>query len=834
MDTRMIKRRLATLALLLLITYNGSAPVRGQSVSVEDAATVARLAAIEKAVEERRRALGIPGLSLVIVRDDKVIFKRGFGVRDRERALPVTPDTLFAIGSATKAFTSLTALMSAEEGRLSLEDSPKKHLPYFSLRDPVADAGVTLRDLLAHRTGLNRTDIAMATGALRREELIRVAGLARPAAGFREKFLYQNVMYTAAGEAVARANATTWERLVTDRIIKPLGMKSTVLTFAEMQKSSDYSFGYDHNPDTKETRRLRMLEDFAAAPAGAIISNAHDMGEWLRLLTGRGMYRDARLVSEKGFAELFTKQIGVAPGLDYGLGWFLREWRGQRVVDHGGNLEGFNAMVAFMPEKKLGFAMLSNVSYSPFGDEVSEIIWSNLLGAPQAQTPAPVAADATSTANDPKSEVGTYPVPGTGGAALEVVWKEGKLVLLAPGQPEIVLEPVGGRRYKFAEPAPEGFFVTFRQADEAAAETQMFLEQPHGNVTLKRARTDRAASPESPPKELTLAQKELAGSYENEKTGKPLEIAVEGERLLMLSQGFPPRALIEKEGDSFTLAGLPDNFRVTVRRDASGKPNGLLVRQPAGDASFRRTPDLKGAPPVEELMARVVTALGGEANLRRRRSMLMKTSIDFESEGIKGENTTSAKAPNKLASSTTLYALGKKIGDIFEYFDGAVGGVEASFGTPQVKAGKQLEDARIAADFYAPLNWKTLYQTVTLKRISRVGDEEVYVVAKTQENGNVVTDYISTKSFLVLRRESSVSYGGTTLKMTITEHFSDYRPVEGLMIPFKTVTNNPFEGTAVIVVNEVKFNIEVSEAMFRPARKKAGTGQTRRSRTRAL
>ena len=240
----------------------------------------------------------------------------------------------------------------------------------------------------------------MATGALRREELIRVAGLAKPAARFGERFLYQNVMYTAAGEATARANGTTWELLVADKILKPLGMKSTVLTFGEMSKSADFSNGYDHNADTGETRRLRMLEDFAAAPAGAIISNAHDMGEWLRLLTGGGAYGGARLVSEKGFADLITRQIGVAPGLDYGLGWFLREWRGRRVVDHGGNIEGFNAMVAFMPEKRLGFAMLSNVSYSPFADEVAEIVWSNLSGVPAAQAPAPAAAAKTPTGRE--------------------------------------------------------------------------------------------------------------------------------------------------------------------------------------------------------------------------------------------------------------------------------------------------------------------------------------------------------------------------------------------------------------------------------------------------
>jgi CubicO group peptidase (beta-lactamase class C family) len=167
------------------------------------------LAAIEKAIDQKRQELGIPGLSLVIVKDDNVIYMKGLGFKDFERKLPVTPDTLFAIGSASKAFTSMLALMSADEGKLSLEDSPKKYLPYFKLRDPDADAKITIRDLLSHRSGLNRTDLAMVTGQLNREELIQVAAMAKPTAKLGEKFQYQNVMYAAAGEAVARAQNST-------------------------------------------------------------------------------------------------------------------------------------------------------------------------------------------------------------------------------------------------------------------------------------------------------------------------------------------------------------------------------------------------------------------------------------------------------------------------------------------------------------------------------------------------------------------------------------------------------------------------------------------------
>src|SRR4030095_6147364 len=225
------------------------------------------LAAIEMAIDARRKELGIPGLSLVIVKDDRVIYMKGLGLKDVDKKLPVTPDTLFAIGSASKAFTAMAAVMSADEGRLSLEDSPKKFLPYFTLRDQEAAAKITLRDLLAHRSGLNRTDLAMVTNMLNREELIKVAGRAKPTNKLGEKFQYQNVRYAAAGEVVAKAQHSTWDRVMETKIFKPLGMKGSNTTAAAMQKTRDYSLGYDYNACTKVTRQLPQRETHAPAPA---------------------------------------------------------------------------------------------------------------------------------------------------------------------------------------------------------------------------------------------------------------------------------------------------------------------------------------------------------------------------------------------------------------------------------------------------------------------------------------------------------------------------------------------------------------------------------------
>ena len=714
-------KRLITLVLCLAI----SVALVPQALVAQQATTAATasdysapLAAIEKTLDEKRKEFGIPGISLAIVKDDKVIYLKGLGVKDFEHNVPVTPDTRFAIGSASKAFTAMLAVMSADEGKLSLDDSPKKFLPYFTLRDEDAAAKITLRDLLSHRSGLNRTDLAMVTGVLNREELIKVAGMAKPTAKLGEKFQYQNVMYTAAGEAVAKAQNSTWDDLIAKKIFKPLGMTNSDTRVEDMQKSRDYSFGYDFNSGTKVTRRLPQRAITAAAPAGAINSSARDMAQWLRLMLDNGVFNGRRLVSEKGFDELIRKQINISGPVDYGLGWFLRQWNGHKVVEHGGNIDGFNSQVAFMPDQKLGFVLLTNVTASSLGAVAMSTIWKNLVGVPTTTGEA----KATEPAADPKQEVGKY-LLAAAGVSFDVSWKDEKLVLTVPGQPPYPLQNLGGRRYKLADPAPAGFFATFRPIKDKTGDTELFLEQPQGNIVLSK---------------VTAA------------TAPPAPAAAE---------------------------------------------SGSLIS-------------------VDELLAKMIAAYGGEANMRKHKSSLTSVEVDLESQGVQAKGSISAKAPNQTASDMTFTALGKKIGTITSYFDGNGGGELISFGPEETYSGKRLEDIKAAADFYDVLNWKQNYQTITVKKMGKVGDEDVYIVEKRREKGTPVTDYISTKSFLVLRRDSLVVSETSGLELPQTQSFSDYRNVDGVMIPFRMISNNIANGDIVMRITDVKFDVDIPDAVF--------------------
>jgi CubicO group peptidase (beta-lactamase class C family) len=783
------------------------------------------LAAIETAIDARRKELGIPGLSLVIVKDDRVIYMKGLGMKDIDRKLPVTPDTLFAIGSASKAFTAMAAVMSADQGLLSLEDSPKKYLPYFTLRDADAAAKITIRDLLAHRSGLNRTDLAMVTNMLNREELIKVAGRAKPTNKLGEKFQYQNVMYAAAGEAVAQAQHSTWDRVMADKIFKPLGMKSSNTTAAAMQKMRDFSLGYDYNASTKVTRQLPQREIPAAAPAGAINSSARDMAQWLRFMLAGGTINGKRLVSEKGFNETISTQMNIAGNVSYGLGWFLRQWSGHKVVEHGGNIDGFNSQVAFMPDQKLGFALLTNVTGSPLGAFAMTTVWKNLVGDPKADPNATATATEpkpdpkpAAPANDPKTEVGTYRL-AEANVNFEVTFKDGTLTLNVPGQPPYPLENLGGRRYKLGSPAPAGFFATFRPVKDKESETELFIEQPQGDVVARKLVSDTAAS-------TTTAVADplnyLIGSYQSENAAGVIEIAVRDGKVALVVPGQPPYPLVEKEKDKLRSPGLPDEYWIEVKRDEKSEVSAIVLNQPEGRFTLRRMragDNISKLISTDELIAKMIDAYGGEANLRKHKSSVATVEVDLESQGLTGYGIVKAKAPNMAASEMTITALDKKIGSIVSYFDGNAGGELMSFGPDEIYSGKRLEDIKVGADFYDVLDWKKNYPTMTVKRMAKVGNEDAYVLEKRSEKGTPILDYISAKTFLLLKRDSVIHSDTTGVDIPQSETFSDYRNVDGVMVPFRSMASNIANGDTVVRVKEVKFDVEIPDTAFsKPAK----------------
>jgi len=316
-----------------------------------------RINRLERAIEWQREKLGIPGLAIVVVHDDRMIRSKGFGYRDIERQLPVTPDSLFGIGSCTKAFTGAAAMMSAEAGKLSLDDSPKRFLPYFRLADPAADAKATLKDLLTHRTGLTAydDDAWHKNDKLSREEVIK-AVMSKPAtARFRTAFQYNNVMYSAVGECIGRANDSTWEGVISNSIFKPLGMKASNTSLQEMRDSPDFTIGYHLPGKNPRPEKDHDLNNVAAS--GGINSSARDMAQWIRLMLGWGVLDLKRLISDAGFHQLIRPGIG-----HYALGWEILDVGGHKTLISEGGAVGHAARVTVDLDAGTGWAVLANVN----------------------------------------------------------------------------------------------------------------------------------------------------------------------------------------------------------------------------------------------------------------------------------------------------------------------------------------------------------------------------------------------------------------------------------------------------------------------------------------
>jgi CubicO group peptidase (beta-lactamase class C family) len=803
--------------LLLVSIFTVSLPQVGYAQASTQAQTStdlqSRLATIEQKVEARRKELGIPGLSLAIVKDGEVIFSKGFGYKDFSKQIPVTQDTQFAIGSATKAFTALSILMSQQEGKLNLDDSPKKYLPYFKINNPDTDARITIRDLLSHSSGLNRTDLAMITGKLTREELIKVAGEAKPTAGLREKFQYQNIMFAAAGEIVAQVQKQSWESFVEQKIFKALGMTNSSMSVAQMQKVKDYSYGYDYNFDTKETRLLPTRDILQVAPAGSINSSAKDMSQWLKFMLNGGELGGKRLISENLFAELIKPQMKIAGKSSYGLGWFLQEWNGLKVVQHGGNIDGFNSMVAMIPEKKIGFVMLTNVSASSLGGELMPLVWQNLLGENKTDESVKLPLKAM------EKLVGKYRLDAAG-IDIEVKIENENLVMVVPGQPTYTLQRTGERQFKLVG-APDGFAVKFTPAQGDA--TEMYLQQPQGNFTLPRVNADGTLA-KTGAVSTGDAAKELIGKYQRANGKSTIEIKeVEGKVSLVVA-GQQPYELKEKEKDVYSTIPLPDTYSLKAKRATDGKLEGIVLTQPEGEFPFNLLKDDGSTPKIavtiDELMTKTIAALGGEANWRKVTSREMKFDIDFEQQGVKGYGTSYTKAPNFFATDATFTALGKPIGTSFEYFDGTTAGEMVSFAPAETFTGRRLEDIKLENDFYGLVNWKSGLKSAEIKGTEKVGDEEAYIVDFHPEKASDFTYYISTKTFLPVKKTSVIVSSTSNLKLPITQFFSDYKAVDGVMIPFKTMVKSPSMGDVVTYVKEVKNNVPIEDKMFKPKEKR--------------
>jgi CubicO group peptidase (beta-lactamase class C family) len=348
--------------IIRLLTILVSMCVSSMSLGADASLVEALHAAIQKTIQ-KDQPVSDSGIAVSVFTSREVILSEGFGYKDRHAKTPVLPTTQFAIGSTTKAFTAMSALILQERGKLRLEDKVVSLLPEFRLADADRTERVELADLLSHAVGLPRHEMIWYLTSFDSEELIRrlpyLALNPKPGFGYREAFQYNNLMFLAAGEIVARQSGVPWGDFVRSEIWDRLEMRDSYFSWDAAKLGGDFAEPY------REDVHLDFHDIPAVCPAGCVISNVIDMTKWIQAHLRRGaLVEGGHLVSSEAFEQLIAKRMTMSEEakLYYGLGWMMQDAGSgfPKVYFHGGNIDGFTAMVLFCPELDLGVVALSN------------------------------------------------------------------------------------------------------------------------------------------------------------------------------------------------------------------------------------------------------------------------------------------------------------------------------------------------------------------------------------------------------------------------------------------------------------------------------------------
>ncbi len=355
-------------------------------------AQTAPLQGLDTYIESAMKDWEVPGLAIAVVKDDSVIFAKGYGVRELGKPGAVDENTLFAIASTSKAFTVAALGMLVDEGKLSWDDRVTDRLPEFELEDPYVTREIRIRDLLTHRAGVARDDNLWIAAPFDREQIIQHLRYLPQVTGFRSRYGYNNLMFITAGEVVGRVSGIGWDDFVQQRIFDPLGMTRSTTRAAVVERRDDVSSSHSEVDGKVQVVPRRNYDNIGGA--GAIWSSVRDMGQWLRMQIAGGTYAGKRLLSDSVVAEMRTPQTIIRlDSVDarmfpdthfraYGFGWNVQDYRGEPLVHHSGSINYTRTQVGFMPTEGIGVVAIANESGSTLQLALMYRVLDALLGAP--------------------------------------------------------------------------------------------------------------------------------------------------------------------------------------------------------------------------------------------------------------------------------------------------------------------------------------------------------------------------------------------------------------------------------------------------------------------
>lgn len=353
---------------------------------------------LDALVAEVMDSFKVPGLALAIVHDGRVVTSRGYGVRHIDRPDPVDDHTRFGIASNTKAFTATALALLVEEERLEWDAPVIRYLPWFQMWDPWVTREITVRDLLVHRSGLGLGQgdlLGWPPSDRTREEIVRAIRWLEPVTSFRSAYAYDNVLYHVAALVIESVSGLTWEAFVTTRIVEPLGMSDTRVSRASTREGGNVAA--PHAEFEGSVRPVRPFDATNTNASGGINASAADMASWMLVQLDSGRVAGAgRLFSPRTTSELWSTVTPIPfdpppPELaplnrsfnGYGLGFAVRDYRGQQMVTHTGSLPGYVSRLTLIPGLDLGVVVLTNAEQRAAFESITHHVLDYYLGAPE-------------------------------------------------------------------------------------------------------------------------------------------------------------------------------------------------------------------------------------------------------------------------------------------------------------------------------------------------------------------------------------------------------------------------------------------------------------------
>jgi CubicO group peptidase (beta-lactamase class C family) len=590
--------QLAALSLLL--------PAFTWSAETNDPDIVKKLDGLDAYMSKVLKDWNTAGIGVGVVVNDKLVFAKGYGYRDYEKKLPFTPATVCPIASNTKLFTAVAAGMLVEDGKLTWDKPIHDSVPGIRFYNDQLNNTVTLRDMLSHRTGVTRHDTIWYKSDFTRKELFAKLQYLEPEQPMRETFLYNNLMFAAAGYMIELQSGHRWEDFVREKILNPLDMKSTSYSISDMTHQPDFGVPFTEKRDSFELYKIPYYEDIeGVAPCGAIASNIDDISHWLIALMNDGKYKGrqvlpagvlkATLEPAIALPNTLTESLGYWEILNsaYGMGRQTASYRGHLLTFHGGDLPGFHSQVSFLPREHFGVIVLVIGDHAaPLYNVVSYNVYERLLGmdqTPWSERRLAMRLKSKEAAKQARAKAGEDRVPNTkpSHALADYVadYENPAYGVMKIGLKDNQLQ---FDFHKIKMPMTQFHYDRFDTPDDErdGKWSVNFRTNPQGDVDQAVMSLDEAEAVFTrKPETLDAALlNQLAGTYEMPSGMKAQITFVQNSGLSLVLPGTPPYSLTHTKGLTFRIPQFSDLvFEFTME---NGQVKALKEKDPSGEFSY--------------------------------------------------------------------------------------------------------------------------------------------------------------------------------------------------------------------------------------------------------